>query len=66
MLKLLKKASAKVRKKILKNSNKTLLCCICECAQNVLKGKVPVKTSEEQIEPVQEEAKTFSVEENTS
>ncbi len=41
-LKLLKKASAKVRKKILKNCNKTLLCCICECAKNVLKGKVPL------------------------
>lgn len=41
-LKLLKQASAKVRKNILKNCNKNLLCCICECAKNVLKGNVPL------------------------
>src|SRR6218665_2760105 len=41
-LKLLKKASVKVRKKILKNCSKTLLYCTCECAKNVLKGKVPL------------------------
>src|SRR6218665_708354 len=41
-LKLFKKASVKVRKKILKNCNKTLLCFIRECAKNVLKGKVPL------------------------
>src|SRR6218665_2129904 len=41
-LKLLKEASAIMRKEILKNCNKYLLCCLCECAQNVLKGNVPV------------------------
>ena len=41
-LKLLKKASSKVRKKILKNCGKNLLCCLCECAKNVLKGNVPL------------------------
>jgi len=41
-LSLLKKASAKVRKNILKDCNKNLLCCICECAKNVLKGNVPL------------------------
>lgn len=41
-LRLLKNASAKVRKKILKKCNKNLLCCLCECAKNVLKGNVPL------------------------
>src|SRR6218665_1390825 len=41
-LKLLNEASAIMRKEILKNCNKYLLCCLCECAQNVLKGNVPV------------------------
>lgn len=41
-LRLLKEASDKVRKKILKNCNKNLLGCICECAKNVLKGNVPL------------------------
>ena len=41
-LRLLKQASTKVRKTILKNCNKNLLCCICECAKNVLKGNVPL------------------------
>ena len=41
-LRLLKKASAKVRKRILKNCNKNLLCCLCECAKNILKGNVPL------------------------
>lgn len=41
-LKLLKEASAIMRKEILKNCNKYLLCCLCECARNVLKGNVPV------------------------
>lgn len=31
-----------MRKEILKNCNKYLLCCLCECARNVLKGNVPV------------------------
>src|SRR6218665_1128003 len=39
MVELLKKASPKVRSEILKNC---LLCCICECAKNVLIGNVPL------------------------
>ena len=45
-LKLLKEASPKMRKKILKDCKKNLLCCICECALNVLKGNVPLKKSQ--------------------
>ena len=41
-LKLLKEASSKVRKKILKNCDNNLLCCLCECAKNLLKGNVPL------------------------
>src|SRR6218665_1464287 len=41
-LKLLKEASAIMRKEILKNCNKYLLCCLCECVQNLFKGNVPV------------------------
>lgn len=41
-LTLLKEASTKQRKHILKNCNKNLLCCLCECAKNVLKGNVPM------------------------
>src|SRR6218665_509213 len=42
VLKLLKKTSTKVRKNIMKDCNRNLLCCLCECAQNVLKGNVPL------------------------
>src|ERR1043165_8545383 len=45
-LKLLKEASPQMRKKILLNCKKTLLCCLCECALNVLKGNVPLKKSQ--------------------
>lgn len=41
-LRLLKEASSKVRKNILKNCNKNLLHCLCECAKNLLKGNVPM------------------------
>lgn len=41
-LKLLKEATSKVRNNILKNCNKNLLCCLCECAHNVLRGSVPL------------------------
>jgi hypothetical protein len=41
-LRLLKNATAKVRKNILKNCSKNLLCCICECTKNVLKGNIPL------------------------
>ena len=45
-LKLLKEASPKMRKKIMKNCKQTLLCCLCECALNVLKGNVPLKKAQ--------------------
>jgi len=41
-LKLLKEATTKTRKDILKDCSKGLLCCLCECAKNVLKGNVPL------------------------
>jgi hypothetical protein len=45
-LKLLNDATPKMRKKILKDCKRNLLCCICECALNVLKGNVPLKKSQ--------------------
>ena len=45
-LRLLKEASPKVRKQILKDCNSSLLCCICECAINILKGTVPLKEAQ--------------------
>jgi len=45
-LKLLKEASPGMRKKIMKNCKKTLMCCLCECALNVLKGNVPLKKAQ--------------------
>ena len=45
-MRLLKKASPKMREKILKNCKRALLCCLCECALNVLKGHVPLKKSQ--------------------
>src|SRR6218665_1166162 len=41
MFKILKKASPKVRRQILKNCTRSLLCSICECEKNVLRGTVP-------------------------
>src|SRR6218665_3709253 len=41
-LRMLKKATSKMRKKIMKGCNRSLLCCLCECAQKVLKGNVPL------------------------
>src|ERR1700733_2785966 len=45
-LKLIKEASPNVRKHILKDCKRNLLCCICECALNILKGNVPLKKSQ--------------------
>ena len=45
-LKLIKEASPNVRKHILKECKKNILCCICECALNILKGNVPLKKSQ--------------------
>src|ERR1043165_3033264 len=45
-LKLLKAASPEMRKKIMEKCKKTLMCCLCECALNVLKGNVPLKKSQ--------------------
>src|SRR6218665_3326565 len=41
-LRMLKKATSKMRKKIMTGCNRSLLCCLCECAQNVIKGNVPL------------------------
>src|SRR6218665_166239 len=40
MLELLENASPPVRRQILKYCTKNLMCCICECAKNVLLGAV--------------------------
>ena len=45
-LRLLKESSPKVRKRILKECNSSLLCCLCECALNILKGTVPLKDAQ--------------------
>lgn len=52
-LTLLKEATAKVRKDILKNCSRGLLHCLCECAKNVLKGNVPLS------KPQKEKLKRF-------
>ena len=41
-LHVLNKSSAKKRKAILKNASKELVTCLCECALNIIKGKVPL------------------------
>src|SRR6218665_214914 len=46
MFRILKKASPKVRRQILKNCTRSLLCCICECEKNVLKGNVPLSKAQ--------------------
>ena len=45
-LRLLKESSPKVRKRILKDCNSSLLYCLCECALNVLKGTVPLEKAQ--------------------
>lgn len=45
-LRLLKESSPKVRKRILKDCNTSLLYCLCECALNVLKGVVPLEKAQ--------------------
>jgi|ERR1700733_1125585 len=45
-LKLIKEAPPIARKHILKECKKNILCCICECALNILKGNVPLKKSQ--------------------
>lgn len=45
-LRLLKETSPKVRKRILKDCNASLLYCLCECALNVLKGTVPLEKAQ--------------------
>ena len=41
-LHVLNKCSTKKRKAIFKNSGKELVTCLCECALNIIKGKVPL------------------------
>ncbi|XP_038076220.1 uncharacterized protein LOC119744384 [Patiria miniata] len=45
-LHILSKSSSKRRKAILKNADKELVTCLCECALNVLKGRVPLSPSQ--------------------
>lgn len=45
-LRLINESSPKMRKRILSNCKPDLLCCLCECAMNVLKGNVPLKKSQ--------------------
>lgn len=45
-LKFLSVCDNKTCKQILKNSNKELINCICECAVNILQGTVPLSSQE--------------------
>ena len=46
LLKRLKRMSPGEQRKFVKSCNKDFICCMCECVKNVLKGKVPLKTSQ--------------------
>ena len=41
-------ATPNVRKELLHHCDKELIKCLCECAQNVLKGNVPLTLSQKQ------------------
>ena len=41
-LKVLNKTDPKTRAAILKNANKELLLCLCECVENILNGNVKI------------------------
>ena len=45
-LHILSKSSSKRRKAILKHAHKELITCLCECALNVLKGRVPLSPTQ--------------------
>ena len=42
MLKALGSASPKLKKVIIKQGDKDLITCLCDCANNILKGNVPL------------------------
>lgn len=42
----LSKAKPTVCKAIIEKADNSLICCICECAQNILHGKVPLEQHE--------------------
>lgn len=46
ILRFLHKAKPQYRKAILKAADKELVHCICECAYNTIKGKVPISKSQ--------------------
>jgi hypothetical protein len=45
-LKRLKQMPNKKQRKFLKSCSKDFICCMCECVKNILKGKVPLKSSQ--------------------
>ena len=47
-LKMLRDASPELRKQILHHCGKDFLNCVCECVKNVLKGNVPLTSSQKQ------------------
>ena len=46
LLKLLKKSKKVQRRKLLETANKDLILCLCDCANNILKGNVNLKPKE--------------------
>lgn len=47
-LKVLYKANKCQRHGIIKGANKDLIICLCECADNLLKGNIPIKEETKQ------------------
>ena len=45
-LKFLRRAKPTLRKIVIENANESLICCLCECAQNILKGNVSLTVGE--------------------
>lgn len=48
LLKLLKKAKQSQRKKLLETADKDLILCLCDCANNILKGNIRLKPKEKE------------------
>jgi len=47
-LKMLRDATPRLRKQIMHHCGKEFLDCVCECVKNVLKGNVPLTSSQKQ------------------
>ena len=47
-LKMLRDATPRLRKQIMHHCGKEILDCVCECVKNVLKGNVPLTSSQKQ------------------